>query len=67
LSGDGHELRAVLPVGAVLVGEAEIGFVHEGGGLESVAGALLLHVVAGETTEFGVDEWQELLQGVAAA
>jgi hypothetical protein len=32
-----------------------------------VAGALLLHVAAGETTEFGVDERQELLQGVAAA
>jgi hypothetical protein len=54
---------AILPVD-VLFGEAEVGFVDEGGGLEGVVAALATHVGGGDAVEFGVDEGEQLLGGV---
>ena len=38
-----EELGAALPMLLVLAGDAEPGFVHQGGGLEGLAGRLALH------------------------
>lgn len=66
VGGDGDEVLAVVPLG-VFAGEAEVGFVDEGGGLEGVVGALAAHVGGGEAMEFGVDEGKEFLSGVGVA
>jgi hypothetical protein len=55
VGGDTDEVFAILPVD-VLFGEAEVGFVDEGGGLEGVVAALAAHVGGGDAMEFGVDE-----------
>ena len=53
---------------AVLVGprgltadQAEVGLVHQGGGLEGLAGLLLRELPRGELAELVVDQGQELL------
>ena len=54
--GDAEEVRAALPGDVLLLDEAEVGFVDEGGGLDGVAGALAAHVVAREPPQLVVDQ-----------
>jgi hypothetical protein len=54
--GDGEEVGAGLPVDLLDAGEAEIGFVDEGGGLEGVVGCFAAEVDGGDAAQFGVDE-----------
>ena len=63
LGGDGEEVNAVLPVEAAEIGEAHVGLMDEGGGLEGMVGALAGHVVAGEAAQFGVDNGRKPIEG----
>jgi hypothetical protein len=66
VGSEADEVGAAVPVD-VFAGEAEVGFVDEGGGLESVVGALAAHVGLGEAVELGVDEREEALGGGGVA
>ncbi len=55
------ELRAALP------GELEEGLVHEGGRLEGVPRPLAAQLPVGNPLQLGIEEWKELLEGVAVA
>jgi hypothetical protein len=65
--GDGQEVRAVLPDHAVLLEQAEVGLVDEGGGLQSVAAALAAQVTGGAAAQVVVDERHQPLVGLAVA
>ena len=69
LGGGGIEFQAAVEIDRMLLDEAEVGFVDEGGGLEGVAGAFAGKVAGREAAKFGVDERDECLQcgGVAGA
>jgi hypothetical protein len=62
LCGDSEEVRAILPVHAIAVREAQVGFVHQGGGLQDVPGALPAHGVAGEAAKLFINEGSELFE-----
>ena len=66
VGGEADKVGAAVPVD-VFAGEAEVGFVDERGGLESMVGALATHVGLGEAVEFGVDEREEALGGGGVA
>ena len=59
LGGDGEEVGAAFPDGLVLIHEAEVGLVHEGGGLEREILSLGAEVVLGDGAEFIVENGQE--------
>src|SRR5207248_2689762 len=44
--GDGEELRPMLPVDVSYIDQAQIGFVHQAGGLNGARGTLVLHVMS---------------------
>ena len=60
--GDGEEMRAVLP-GDVHLDELDERFVDDGGGLQSVAGPLALHVAAGAVAQLLINERRQPLEG----
>lgn len=67
LGGGGIEFQAAVEIDGMLLDEAEVGFVDEGGGLEGVASAFAGEVAGGEAAKFGVDEGDECLQGGGVA
>ena len=66
VGGEADEVGAVVPVN-VFAGEADIGFVDEGGGLEGVVGALAAHIGLCEAVELGIDEREEAVGGGGVA
>ncbi len=60
-------MSPVLPFGALLSDEAEVGLVDEGGAFEGVLGALLQHLAAGDLAQLLVDERGEFVEGFAVA
>jgi len=66
VGGKADKVGAAVPVD-VFASEAEIGFVDERGGLESVVGALATHIGLGESVEFGINEREEALGGGGVA
>ena len=60
LSGHRKEMGAILPAHALVVDQAQVGFVDQRGGLQAVAGPLALHVVVRQTVELVVDDRGQL-------
>ena len=60
-------MGAVLPAHAGGVHQAQEGFVDQGGGLQGVPLVFALHVAAGHTAQFGVDQRRQLVEGGAVA
>lgn len=60
----GEELRAVPIDGGIGIGEAEIGFVDEGGGLEGVVVSFAGHVSGGEGFQLVVDGFDGVWIGI---
>ena len=56
LGRDGEEMGAVLPVHALVIDQPHVGFVDQRRGLQAVAGALALHVVARQAVELVVHD-----------
>ena len=65
--GHAHELGAVLPIGAVLVHQPEVGLVDQGGGLEGVAGPFVAHATARHAAQLPVNQRHKPLQRVLAS
>lgn len=63
LGGDAEEVGTIFPILILLPGEAKVGLVEQGGGLEGVAGALAAHVAGGEAAEFVKDDGRENFEG----
>jgi hypothetical protein len=61
------ELRAILPVDALLVDQPQVGFVDERGRLEGMVRALPSQVAGGDPAKLVVDERQHPLAGVLVA
>ena len=59
LRGDAEKLGAVLPIGARLVYEFEIGFIDECGGLQGMATAFAAQVSGGDALQFGINQRHE--------
>ena len=57
----GDEVHAVIP-GRVLLGQTEVGFMNQGGGLQGMIGAFLVQVKGRQTAEFVVHSGQCLVQ-----
>ena len=49
LRGNREEVCAILPAHALVVDEAQVSFIDQGGCLQGVAGTLPAHVVLGQT------------------
>ena len=60
-------MGAVLPDDAVLLEQAEVGLVDEGGGLQGVAATLAAEVTRGAAPQVVVDERHQPLLGTAVA
>jgi hypothetical protein len=56
---DSEEVSTILIVGLILPGQTEVGFVDQGGPLESVARALAAEAGIGETAQFRVDDREQ--------
>ncbi len=59
---DPKEMCPVLPIDPLLVDEAQIRFVDEGGRLQAVAGPLATELTPGNAAQLGVDERQQLIE-----
>ena len=44
-------------------GQAQVGLVDEGGGLQGVIGALLAQVISGQAAQFAIDDREQLVEG----
>ena len=51
-----EEMGAILPLHALVVHQAHVGFIYQGGGLERVAWALALHVVVSQAAKFFIND-----------
>ena len=65
--GHAQEVRPVLPVDAGLIHQPQIGFIHQGGGLQGMAGPLAAHGAVGDAPEFALDEGNRLVQTLPVA
>jgi len=63
LGRDRKEVSSILPLHALVIYKAHIGFVDESRGLEAVAGALAPHVAAGQAVELLINDGREFFQG----
>src|SRR6185312_11637970 len=61
--GDAEKVGAALEVRLAGINQAKVSFVDQRGGLQGVADALLPEIVSGEFAQFGVDLWQEPVEG----
>ena len=64
---DGQEVAAVAHVEPALLGELEVGLVHEAGGVERLAGAVAPEVAVGDAPELVVDERHEAVESAGLA
>jgi hypothetical protein len=59
-----HEMRAAVVIGLILPYEPGIGFVDQGGRLQSVAGTLIPHVAPRQPSQFGVHQRYQTIKSV---
>ena len=62
LRRDAEKMSAVLPLHVLLIYQPQVGFIDQRRGLQSVAGAFAAHVTAGELSQLGVDQRQQLIE-----
>ena len=51
-----EEMGAILPLHALIIHQAHVGFIDQGRGLQAVAGALAFHVAARQAVEFVIND-----------
>ena len=56
LRRDGEKMSAILPLHALIIHQAHVGFIDQGRGLEAVAGALPFHVAAREAAKLVIND-----------
>ncbi len=52
-------MRAPLPVDGAVAHQAQIGFVHQGGGLQGVITPLTAHVISGYGVQFTINHFRQ--------
>jgi hypothetical protein len=57
-----EEMGPILPLHALVVHQAHVGFVYQGGGLERVPWALALHVVVSQAAKLFINDWGKALE-----
>jgi hypothetical protein len=62
LSGDGKEVRAVLPLDPLLVNEPQVSLVYQRRCLKSVAGPLSGHVPSSQAAQFRMYDGHQLVE-----
>jgi hypothetical protein len=67
LRGDGEKMRAIPPVGAPGVHQAQVGFMDEARALQRGVAAFLAHVRPRQPTQLVVQKIGQALQGGVAA
>jgi hypothetical protein len=61
LCSHAKEMSPVLQIPLALLDKPQPGFMHQGGGLQSMVRALPAHVTTGKTPEFVIDQCDELI------
>ena len=59
---DCNEKRAVVQVGRLAANQSQASFVYERGALQGVIRAFCLEMIVGQSPEFFVDEWHEIMK-----
>ena len=59
LSGNGKEMGSALPRWSIESHQSKIGFIHQGGALQSVVGTFSAQLKMGQTMQFLVDNRQQ--------
>jgi len=67
LGADTKEMGTILPSGLFPIDETDINFVHQGRRLQHVVRPLLGKVPLGQTVQFGLDQWNQLIQSLLIA
>src|SRR6266513_5445453 len=62
LRGRRDKVAPALPDRLRIIDQSQVGFVENGSGLQGVAGALPAHVMVGDPVQFGLHQWEQLLQ-----
>ncbi|HEY5838214.1 MAG TPA: hypothetical protein VIT19_04195, partial [Pyrinomonadaceae bacterium] len=62
LRADGEEVRAVMPLETALTGQFKVRLVDERGGLQSVAGPLLIHLALSDAAQFGMHQRNQFIE-----
>jgi len=62
LRGRRDKVAPALPDRLRIIDQSQVGFVENGGGLQSVARAFPAHVMMGAPVQFGLHQWEQLLQ-----
>ena len=57
-----EKMGAILPLHALIIHQAHVGFIDQGGGLQAVSGALAFHIVVSQAAEFLIDDRGQALQ-----
>ena len=57
-----EEMRAILPLHALVIHQAHVGFIDQRGGLQAVPRALALHVAARQTAQFVINDGSQLFE-----
>ena len=65
--GDTKEMRPILPIHLPLIDEPDEHFVDERRRLEGVVSPFASQLTGCDATEFGVDEWQQLIERTPVA
>ena len=64
-SRDRKKMCLTLPLDMGLIDQRKVRFVHEGCRLNGVAGSLVPHQPAGDRTQLGIEEIEQLISGLA--
>ena len=67
LGRNGEEMGSILPLHALIIHEAHVGFVDQGGSLQAVAGALVFHVAARQAAKLVIDDGGQPVEGALVA
>src|SRR6478736_7508770 len=62
LRGHCDKVAPALPDRLRIIDQPQVGFVENGGGLLGMPGALTAHVMVSESMQFGLHQWEQLLQ-----
>ena len=57
-----EKMCAILPVHALVIDQAHVGFIDQGRGLETVAGALAFHVAPRQAVQFVINDGGQPLE-----
>src|SRR5215471_4167820 len=64
LGRNGKKMGSILPLHALVIHQTQVGFVHQGAGLERMARALALHIIVRQATELLINDGRQVVECV---